>query len=110
MSTDNTSRSKGKIDSIIPIVTSGSEKIKENSVTNAKDKGNPFPRKITLNIGGCKFTTSRDTLCRVPGSLFESMFSGRHDKPTIQESDEDGSYFLDRDGTHFRHVLNFMST
>jgi len=35
------------------------------------------------------------------------MFSGRHDNPaTIDE--EDGSYFIDRDGRHFHHVLNFL--
>ena len=34
------------------------------------------------------------------------MFSGRFDtKPG-----EDGSYFIDRDGTHFRHILNYLRT
>ena len=32
------------------------------------------------------------------------MFSGRHELKT----DEDGAYFIDRDGTHFRHILNFL--
>ena len=32
------------------------------------------------------------------------MFSGRFDtKPS-----EDGSYFIDRDGTHFRYILNYL--
>lgn len=61
---------------------------------------------VELNVGGCKFTTSRSTLCRVPGSHLESMFSGRHAVPACQSSD--GSFFIDRDGSHFRHVLNFL--
>ena len=34
------------------------------------------------------------------------MFSGRHDLETMKCSD--GSFFIDRDGTHFRHILNFL--
>ena len=41
-----------------------------------------------------------------PGSMLHVMFSGRFDtKP-----DEDGTYFIDRDGTHFRYVLNYLRT
>ena len=32
------------------------------------------------------------------------MFSGRHNVTT----DEDGRYFIDRDGTHFRYILNYL--
>lgn len=63
---------------------------------------------IDLNVGGHKFTTTRDTLCRVPGSLLEGMFSGRHDHPACRT--EGGSYLIDRDGTHFQHILNFLRT
>jgi len=38
------------------------------------------------------------------GSMLHAMFSGRFDtKPG-----EDGSYFIDRDGTHFRYILNYL--
>ena len=41
-----------------------------------------------------------------PGSRLHAMFSGRFDtKPS-----EDGSYFIDRDGTHFRYILNYLRT
>ena len=41
-----------------------------------------------------------------PGSMLHAMFSGRFDtKP-----DEDGIYFIDRDGTHFRYILNYLRT
>ena len=40
------------------------------------------------------------------GSMLNAMFSGRFDtKPS-----EDGSYFIDRDGTHFRYILNYLRT
>ena len=34
------------------------------------------------------------------------MFSGRFDT----KSAEDGTYFIDRDGTHFRYILNYLRT
>ena len=41
-----------------------------------------------------------------PGSILHAMFSGRFDtKP-----DKDGTYFIDRDGTHFRYILNYLRT
>ena len=40
------------------------------------------------------------------GSMLYAMFSGRFDtKPG-----EDGTYFIDRDGTHFRYILNYLRT
>ena len=40
------------------------------------------------------------------GSMLHAMFSGRFDtKPA-----EDGSYFIDRDGTCFRYILNYLRT
>ena len=32
------------------------------------------------------------------------MFSGRHQL----KRESDGSYFIDRDGTHFRYILNYL--
>ena len=38
--------------------------------------------------------------------MLHAMFSGKFDsKPS-----EDGSYFIDRDGTHFRYILNYLRT
>ena len=38
--------------------------------------------------------------------MLHAMFSRRFDtKP-----DEDGIYFIDRDGTHFRYILNYLRT
>ena len=65
-----------------------------------------FSKTVTLNVGGHNFTTSLHTLKQDPGSMLHAMFSGRfYTKPA-----EDGSYFIDRDGTHFRFILNYLRT
>ncbi|XP_078354270.1 uncharacterized protein LOC144638853 [Oculina patagonica] len=65
-----------------------------------------FSKMVKLNVGGHLFSTSLATLNKDPGSMLHAMFSGRFDtKPS-----EDGSYFIDRDGTHFRYILNYLRT
>jgi hypothetical protein len=59
---------------------------------------------IRLDIGGQCFTTTLTTLRRFPDTMMGAMFSGRH----VLKKNESGSYFIDRDGTHFRHILNFL--
>jgi hypothetical protein len=59
---------------------------------------------IVLNVGGTRFETSKLTVCKHAGTFLEAMFSGRHaHKPQI-----DGAFFIDRDPTHFRLILNFL--
>jgi hypothetical protein len=60
--------------------------------------------RIKLDVGGVKYTTSLTTLTRFPVSMIGCMFSGRH----ALQLEEDGCFFIDRDGTHSRHILNFM--
>jgi hypothetical protein len=60
--------------------------------------------KIRLNIGGHVYMTSTLTLLKDADSMLAAMFSGRHSLT----KEEDGSYFIDRDGTHFRFILNFL--
>jgi len=55
-------------------------------------------------VGGRTFTTSRTTLTSVRDTFLEVMFSGRHEL----FPDADGAYFIDRDGAHFRHILNYL--
>ncbi|KAK3749974.1 hypothetical protein QZH41_008463, partial [Actinostola sp. cb2023] len=70
-----------------------------------KEEGH-FSSTIKLNVGGQVFTTSLQTLTKDAGSMLHAMFSGRFDtKPA-----EDGSYFIDRDGTCFRYILNYLRT
>ena len=63
-----------------------------------------IPTIVKLNVGGQYFTTSRQTLTSDPNSMLAAMFSGRHK----QETTGDGSFFIDRDGTHFRFILNYL--
>ena len=63
-----------------------------------------IPKIVKLNVGGQYFTTSRQTLISDPNSMLAAMFSGRHK----QETTGDGSFFIDRDGTHFRFLLNYL--
>ncbi|RUS74806.1 hypothetical protein EGW08_017435 [Elysia chlorotica] len=60
--------------------------------------------RIRLDVGGNVFTTSRLTLTRDADSMLAAMFSGRHQ--VLQE--DDGTVFIDRDGTHFRYILNYL--
>lgn len=61
---------------------------------------------VTLNVGGHLYTTTMSTLQRYPDSMLGGMFRG--DLPTTR--DAQGNYFIDRDGTLFRYILNFLRT
>ncbi|KAG6437428.1 hypothetical protein SASPL_102345 [Salvia splendens] len=55
---------------------------------------------------GKKFCTTIDTLTqREPDSMLAVMFSGRH---TVCQDSDKGYVFVDRDGKHFRHILNWL--
>ncbi|KAL6645204.1 hypothetical protein ACP70R_016812 [Stipagrostis hirtigluma subsp. patula] len=61
---------------------------------------------VLLNIGGKKYATTVETLTqREPDSMLAAMFSGRH---TLPHHPTTGMVFVDRDGKHFRHVLNWL--
>lgn len=61
---------------------------------------------VRLNIGGKKFCTTIDTLTqREPDSMLAAMFSGRH---AVCADSGKGYVFVDRDGKHFRHILNWL--
>ena len=59
---------------------------------------------IKLNVGGQYFSTSKTTLVADKNSMLGIMFSGYHE---FSKSD-DGSYFIDADGTYFHIILNFL--
>ena len=61
-----------------------------------------FPSIIELNVGGHRFTTSLRTLTKDANSMLAAMFSGRYEI----ERCKDGAFFINRDGTHFRFILN----
>ena len=63
-----------------------------------------FEKIVTLNVGGSKYTTTLSTLTKYPDSMLGAMFSGRH--ALVQQ--EDGSYFIDRDGETFSYILSYL--
>ena len=58
---------------------------------------------VQLNVGGSIFTMRRAVLERAPG-FFGALFSGRH----AVARDVHGSVVIDRDGTHFSHILAYL--
>jgi molybdopterin converting factor small subunit len=58
-----------------------------------------FEKHIKLNVGDLIFKTSLDTLVKDSDSMLAAMFSSRFD---VKPDEEDGAYFIDRDGTNFR--------
>jgi len=61
--------------------------------------------KVRLNIGGQRYETSMATLVKDGESMLAAMFSGLYCLP---QDSGDNSYFIDRDGTHFRYILNYL--
>ena len=59
---------------------------------------------VELDVGGQHFSTSLATLRSKPGTMLDAMFSGRY----LVDKAEDGSVFLDRDGSVFGHVLEYL--
>ncbi|KAK2548346.1 BTB/POZ domain-containing protein kctd15-like [Acropora cervicornis] len=67
-----------------------------------------FPSILNLNVGGIVYTTTLRTITRDPNSLLGRMFSGTNEVACT--CDSKGNYFIDRDGSLFRHILNFLRT
>jgi N-acetylneuraminic acid mutarotase len=59
---------------------------------------------VTLDVGGHLFKTSISTLRKTPGSMLDAMFSGRYQV----NSEDDGSVFIDRDGSRFTYLLDYF--
>mmetsp|Transcript_38836 Transcript_38836/g.61970 ORF Transcript_38836/g.61970 Transcript_38836/m.61970 type:complete len:489 (-) Transcript_38836:725-2191(-) len=81
--------------------------------TNGVDYGPKFnpdhvflskDNRIMINVGGSLYETTLNTLSSDQTSMLSAMFSGRFNI----ERDGNGSIFIDRDPTHFRHILNFL--
>jgi len=80
-----------------------------DTLTKERDELGVAPHKlkssrVLLDIGGSLFSTTTETLTKIPDSMIARMFSGRF---PIHVND-DGRIFIDRDGSHFEYVLNFL--
>ena len=61
---------------------------------------------IKLNVGGSRFVTTRQTLCKFPDSMLGEMFGRDEGFPLV--TDQDGCVFIDRDDGPFRTILTFL--
>ncbi|TPX57686.1 hypothetical protein PhCBS80983_g03649 [Powellomyces hirtus] len=59
-----------------------------------------------LNVGGVMNATTIETLTAVEGSLLAEWFGDENKRASLEV--KDGSYVIDRDGTSFRHILNYL--
>lgn len=59
---------------------------------------------VKLNVGGEIYTTTKSTLCKYPNSMLGAMFNGSM-SPSL---DENGCFFIDRDGDLFKYILNYL--
>merc|ERR1719499_1527009 len=71
---------------------------------NEKDIYRCVQNKVGFNVGGHRFVSTRSTLSRAPSSMLAACASGKYQG----QKDELGYWFIDRDPTHFRHILNFL--
>merc|ERR1711953_812434 len=58
---------------------------------------------VILDIGGKTFSTTYATITKDSGSRLANMVRG-----TLETGNWKDHFFVDRDPSHFRHVLNFL--
>jgi hypothetical protein len=63
---------------------------------------------LEINVGGRVFATRRSTLAAVRGSRLAELFGEGSPAFATASRDHDGRVFLDRDGEHFGHVLDYL--
>ncbi|XP_037946809.1 BTB/POZ domain-containing protein KCTD3 [Teleopsis dalmanni] len=61
---------------------------------------------VNLNVGGQRFSTSRQTLTWIPDTFFTALLNGR----ISSLRDESGAIFIDRDPALFSIILNYLRT
>ncbi|XP_049826851.1 BTB/POZ domain-containing protein KCTD3 isoform X3 [Aethina tumida] len=61
---------------------------------------------LHLNVGGKRFSTSRQTLTLIPDTFFTALLNGR----ISSLRDEKGAIFIDRDPKIFSIILNYLRT
>lgn len=64
--------------------------------------------RVILNVGGVRYETTLQTLRSQRNSLLATMFSEAN--RSLLQCDPDGSYFFDRNGVLFQHILDFHRT
>ena len=67
--------------------------------------------KVRLNVGGTYFLTTYTTLSNVHNNSTPTYFHGfisQHFKKEYDKQLSEEYYFIDRDPTYFRYVLNYL--
>eukprot|EP00730_Choanoeca_flexa_P019303 TRINITY_DN9422_c0_g1_i2.p1 TRINITY_DN9422_c0_g1~~TRINITY_DN9422_c0_g1_i2.p1 ORF type:complete len:192 (+),score=25.63 TRINITY_DN9422_c0_g1_i2:162-737(+) len=60
-----------------PAPCAGSKPVSTAAPTTSKKPQSRLPEVVRINVGGRIFTTTRATLCRVPGSYLARIFTGK---------------------------------
>lgn len=55
--------------------------------------------RVTFDVGGGLFETSYVTLTNRPSNVLQAI---------VEQGHEERVHFIDRDPTHFRHILNYL--
>jgi len=61
---------------------------------------------VYLNVSGKVFCSTRQTLCRYPGSFIEYLFNGKNDLQL--KLDRENRVFIDRSPRYFKKILQFL--
>lgn len=61
---------------------------------------------ITLNVGGAKFRTTRETLCKFPDTMIGKMFDDNLPMHPSNLKDEEGNIFIDKNPDLFAEILD----
>ncbi|KAM6987303.1 BTB/POZ domain-containing protein KCTD14 [Tautogolabrus adspersus] len=72
--------------------------------SSPKQPSTPHSAVVQLNVGGLLFVTTVGTLKKHPESKLAELFSGH---PKLR-TDTQGRYFIDRNGSHFGAILEFL--
>lgn len=68
------------------------------------EESSKLPSIVELNVGGRYFTTTLLTLTKCQNNMLAAMFSGNY---SVMR-DNNGRFFIDADGDHFAHILNYL--
>eukprot|EP01006_Ploeotia_vitrea_P048315 TRINITY_DN67216_c9_g2_i1.p1 TRINITY_DN67216_c9_g2~~TRINITY_DN67216_c9_g2_i1.p1 ORF type:complete len:149 (+),score=30.44 TRINITY_DN67216_c9_g2_i1:44-490(+) len=61
-------------------------------------------KQVKLNVGGTRFTTTKQTLLNSGDNFFSAMVSSGVWQPDTQT----GEFFIDRDPQFFKEILNYL--
>jgi len=79
-------------------------KLKEEAEARGLDPESGQGDEFKINVGGEVFITSRETLCKYPGSRLANIVEGK----CRQQRDKHGILFLDEDPKDFAYILRAL--